>query len=111
MCYAAKLAILPFPCPISFVRERELKDRNKNTHSLSSCSQDTQLWNDGIAIDALFQVMKHDKIMESAVPDGSLVDSEAQHVAQDAIKKLKEARRLCYRCQAVDAQRNVIEST
>ncbi|XP_028968473.1 DNA excision repair protein ERCC-6 [Galendromus occidentalis] len=41
-------------------------------------------------------VMKHDKIMESAVPDGSLVESEANHVAQEAIKKLKEARRLCY---------------
>ena len=40
-------------------------------------------------------VMKHDAIMDGASPDYVLVESEANRVAQDALKALRLSRQQC----------------
>lgn len=39
--------------------------------------------------------LKHDVIMESSNPDLALVESEANRVAENAVKALKRSRRQC----------------
>lgn len=39
--------------------------------------------------------LKHDVIMESSNPDVALVESEANRVAENAVKALKKSRQLC----------------
>ena len=41
--------------------------------------------------------MQHDNIMEAASPDYLLVEGEAERVARDAVKALKDSRRHCHR--------------
>lgn len=43
--------------------------------------------------------MKHDKILESSAPDYAIVEGEANRVAKEAIKALKESRRMCARAE------------
>lgn len=43
--------------------------------------------------------MKHDKILESSAPDYAIVEGEASRVAKEAIKALKESRRMCARAE------------
>lgn len=41
--------------------------------------------------------LKHDVIMDSSNPDVALVESEANRVAQSAVKALKKSRQQCLR--------------
>lgn len=41
--------------------------------------------------------LKHDVIMESSNPDVALVESEANRVAENAVKALKKSRQRCLR--------------
>ncbi|XP_042905022.1 DNA excision repair protein ERCC-6 isoform X2 [Parasteatoda tepidariorum] len=43
--------------------------------------------------------LKHDKIVESSDPDYMIVEGEASKVAKEAIKALRESRRLCARAE------------
>ena len=44
---------------------------------------------------AIHTALQHDKIVDSNDPDFSLIESEAQRVADEAVKALKESRRYC----------------
>ena len=44
---------------------------------------------------AIHTALQHDKIVDSNDPDFSLIESEAQRVADEAVKALKESRRFC----------------
>lgn len=50
-------------------------------------------------IEGVHTALKHDKIVESSDPDYMIVEGEASRVAKDAIKALKESRRMCARAE------------
>lgn len=39
--------------------------------------------------------LQHDKVVDNTFPDFSLVEQEADRIAKDAIKKLKNSRKYC----------------
>ena len=39
--------------------------------------------------------LQHEKIVDNTTPDFSLVEQEAERIAQDAVRALKESRKFC----------------
>ncbi|XP_064478082.1 DNA excision repair protein ERCC-6-like [Ornithodoros turicata] len=80
-CVVKQVAYQP---AVSEEQQKELDDR-QNDYVLQKLFKKS----------GVHSAMRHDTIMESADPDYILVEGEAERVAKEAIRKMKESRRRC----------------
>lgn len=72
----------------------------KGTNAGKGQEQDSYVLSKLFKKSGVHSAVKHDMIVEGEGADFALIEGEAERVAKDAVNKLKESRRLCFRADA-----------